>query len=357
LKGAVVAVTVGLAVLGAGAASLRALAEGPATAQHRDEDYLPRPTPAEVRVKQLKKQLNELTQELHRAEETARREKAVPPRNRPVAVIFGNVEITRDELAEHALSRLTSQQLSEYINRRILEHACKKEGIEVSAADVEAHVKATLAKANMTEQMLRDQALRQQKRTMQQWKDDVVRTELMLEKLSKRPPRVTEKDLRNEYVARYGEKVECDWVYLRATTREEAERILGRIRKGETTFEEEARRMRPQGNLPPLVVARHQDRYHGVQEEAFALRQGEISEVIDLARSGKGPRGSQPRFLILKCRRRIPADRDTKFEAVRDVLKCDLLQRQQNQNTTALFERLKSEAKARLLWVPPTPEE
>ena len=287
LKQAVVVLMMGLAFAGVGTVSYRAWGEEEPAAQRKGDEELPRrkATPAEVRVKEIKKQINELTQQLQQAEETAARERAVPPRKTPVAVIFGDVAITRDELADHLLSRMTTKQLDGYINRRILEHACKEAGIIVSAAEVDAHLRETLNKMNMTELTFRTQVLKQQHKTMQEWKEDVLRSQLLLNKLAKNQPTVTHKDLRNEFRARYGEKVECSYFVWQPEQRDAARHAATLVHEGKATFEELQRYV---GRGPHIVEIGRQgtNARETLEKTAFALKKGEVSSLVELPPSG-----------------------------------------------------------------------
>jgi RNA polymerase sigma factor (sigma-70 family) len=338
VKLAVVVLAAGLAVAGVGTASYRALAGSPAAADQGEQDQAPsKDTPAEARVKRLRKQLGELNVELRQAEEAAAREKTVPPRKKPVAVIFGNVPITRDELADHLLARLTAAELERYVNHRILEHACRKAGITVTMAEVEAHMKAELARSGMQEDAFRAH-LRKQHRTLQQWKEDVVRSRLMLDRLVGRPVPVSEQQLRDEYAAQYGEKVECQFLAWPPGRREQADRVARHPDQG------------PQRFTPERVttISRHGPKeLAAVAKAAFALAPGEVSPVLETSNC----------LILLKCKRRIKADSATRFEDVREGLKRDIEKRLANSKTVELFNHLKQAARVKLLWTPPVDSE
>jgi hypothetical protein len=328
---------VGLVVTGAGTASYRALAEEPKEA----ESPPAKPGPAEAKVKRLKKQLTELTQELRQAEEEVAKERAVPPPKKPVAIIFGDVPITRDELADYLLSRMTAKQLETYVNRRILEHACKKEGITVTMAEVDEYAKAGLKKTNLTEDVFRAQLLRGRNMTWRDWKEDVIRTQILLKKLTGGLT-VREKDLRDAYEARYGERVECNVLILPNVEKKMAEDVARRLRLGQMTFAQEAARFQPRRDVP-LVISRRSHSDKAMEKAAFALRQGEISPPIAMP----------PGFVILQCRRRFPANTNTRFEDVRESLKNEVQERLKRQDVANFFKKLQAEARAKLLWTPP----
>ena len=73
--------------------------------------------------------------------------KASPPPRGPVALIFGDQPVTRDELANYLL-RMTGKQFDEYLEGRVLESACKRNGIRVTEADLDDYIDAELKKAD-----------------------------------------------------------------------------------------------------------------------------------------------------------------------------------------------------------------
>src|SRR5438477_180938 len=72
-----------------------------------------------------------------------------------------------------------------------------------------------------------------------------------------------------------------------------------------------------------------------LEDHAFALREKEVSPVIDV------PNG----FVIIKCDRRLPADTSVAFEKVRADLLHDVTERKSQQKFPALFSELQAAAK------------
>jgi RNA polymerase sigma factor (sigma-70 family) len=354
VKSVLAALVLALAAVGAGTVSYQAWAAESGPGEPRRSESPPtNDSPAEAKVKRIRKQLDSLKAELARAEEDAARERAVPPQKKPVAVIFGDVPITRDELAEHLLSRLTGKQLEAFVNRRILEHACKEAGVSVTDEDVEACVKGELVRLNMTEQTFRTQILSQQKRTLREWKDDVVRTKLMLQKLQKRTQTaaVTDRELREAFEARYGEKVECDLMIFRTEECKNAERLARDIRAGRVLFGNAPNvHLFSRGGRGPFVVSRGMAE---LAKAAFALHPGEVSEAITLRSDKSVGQGAPPSIVIIKCRRRIPADKSVRFEDVIDSLRCDVLKSRKGRDEEAFFKDLQARARTKWLWTPP----
>jgi hypothetical protein len=254
------------------------------------------------------------------------------------------VTITRDELADHFLARLRPEQLESYLTRRIIEHACRKEGITLTSAEVDAALKGELEKSKLADKDFRAR-LRERHLTLRQWKEDVLRPQLLLKKLWRRRAKVKEKDLRNLFTARYGRRVECEFLAWPISQKDAAHAAGARLRRGEVSFDELAPGHRP-AQTRPLVIGRHGMGHAELEEAAFALRPGEVSRAIEVGNA----------VVILRCKHRIAADRETRFEDVREELTRALQGKLLRMDEKRFLEKVKAEARARLLWRPPADE-
>jgi RNA polymerase sigma factor (sigma-70 family) len=324
----------GLAVAGAGVVSYRALADEPGAAEER---------PA-ARVRHIKQQIADLQDELRRAEEAAAREK-LPDRSSPVAVIFGDVPITRADMGEHLLHRMRKEQLQAYVNRRILEHACRERGITVTEREIEAALAREMETLGGGRPTL-DRFLINTNKTLLEWKEDVIRPRLMMRKLCQDRVHVTERLLRRAFEAEYGEKVECQMV-LWPKEEDQPDRIyLLSLDRDDRAFELAAGNQRRKslavtnGRIPPF--GRHGFGNSQIEKAAFSLRPGEVSPPLDT------PEG----MVVLKCLRRLPADRTKEFEDVRADLERMLREHLLILQVPKVFEELQARARPRLLWEP-----
>jgi RNA polymerase sigma factor (sigma-70 family) len=327
----------GLAVAGAGALSYQGLAGEPVPDKGSE---------AAARVAQLKKQIAGLQEELRQTEQEAAREKAAgEQRSQPLAVIFGDVPITREQLADHLLARLSADRLQAFINQRIIEHACRQKGIVVTDAEVEAAWKDDLANVGGAEKDLHA-VLGKYQKSLTEWKEDVIRPRLLMTKVCRQGVRVTEQDLRNAFEANYGEKVECQLILWPREQKEKAAQDYEAIRKDEARFELAAGiQSNPtlaatSGRIKPF--GRHGAQDEELEKAAFRLREGEISPLLDT------PEG----IVVVKCLKRIPADTSRAFEDVREELKQEALGHFLEKEIPKAFEELKEKARPRVLWQP-----
>jgi RNA polymerase sigma factor (sigma-70 family) len=174
---AVAVVVAGALLLGAGgAASYRALAgeRGPAK---------PAADNPAARVARLKQAIRALEDELREAEQAAARERPPAPQD-PVARLFGDVTITREELGNYLIGRMTKQQLQAYVNRRILEHAARKAKVTVTPEELEKAVAAERSELGVDAPAFEELLRTRYNKGLAEWKEDVVWPRLILERLS-----------------------------------------------------------------------------------------------------------------------------------------------------------------------------
>lgn len=274
---------------------------------------------------------------------------------RAVAYIHGTEMITREDLGEYLIARQGAERLELLVNKRIIDRACRENGIEVSEAEIQAVFAEDLqGMGNLPPEMFVEKVLKQYHKTLYEWKEDVLRPKIALTKLCQKLDRihVTEQDLQMAFDAYYGEKVECRMImWPKAEKGRVLNDIYGKIRDSDKEFEEAARHQAsPQlaaqgGKLPP--IGRHTTGDENLEKAVFALHEGDVSEVIE---SGQW-------IVVLKCLRRIPADKTKKLADVRDTLHKEVLAKKTQVEIPKLFRELREQAKPQLFLQHSTHEE
>jgi hypothetical protein len=260
---------------------------------------------------------------------------------RSVAVIYGNIFISREEFGEYLISR-HSDALELLINKRIIEHACKEKGIEVTAAEITASLAEDLK--GMGGLRLDDfvtKVLKRYNKTLFEWKEDVIRPKLLMTKLCKDRVHVTEQDYKSAFTAYYGEKVEARIILF---PKEEKNKVIndiyGELRKSDANFERYAKRQASTtlaangGRIDPIGHNTTGD--EALEKMAFSLQPGEVSRVFDT------PQG----VLVMKCDRRIPADTSKKLDSERPKLEKEILEKKIRAEMPKVFQELREQAHA-----------
>ena len=263
---------------------------------------------------------------------------------RAVAYIYDTIQITREDLGEYLITRFGADAIGKLVNLRIVELAAKEKGIEVTQADVDAHVSAMIKSLNVTRDQFVDSVLKPRGTNLVAFKQDVVRPEMMLTKLCRERAVVTDEELRNAFEAYYGEKLEARMILWPKNERNVAMALYPKIRDSEEEFDRAAKQQAtPElaangGKMEPF--GRHTSGNEEMERSVFRLKPGEISSVIST------PEG----FVVLKCVKHIPPVADKKLDDVKDSLRADILKRKiEQQEIPKLCGELREKARPKIV--------
>jgi hypothetical protein len=263
----------------------------------------------------------------------------------PIAVIYGDTEITREELGEYLIRRATPERIQGFVNLRILEHAANQRGIKVSSEEVDAALEKTLKELNATLDEFRATVLTKCNKTLLEWREDVLRPRLLAFKLCKDRVRVTEEDLQHAFESAYGECVECRIIVWPKGEEKTAERQCTHLLEDPDLFDRLAKQQANPalaGKAGLIEIRRNATNCPGLEKNAFVLKEGEVRLLIDT------PEG----VAALKCVRRIPADAAKKLDDVREALEKEVRAKKIEQEIPVLMNELKEKARARVLMEP-----
>ena len=261
---------------------------------------------------------------------------------RVVAYIHHNQAISRQDLGEFLIDRHGADKLPLLINKKIVDMACQKHGIVVTAAEVEAAVGQELKDLAMNRATFLKTVLTRYKKNLYEFKEDIVRPRLQLTRLVQSNLTVSEEDLRKAFDSLYGEKVECRIILWPRGEEKKAQEEYGGLRDSETAFAERAKHQARSdlastgGKINPVC------RYSmdpEVEKEVFALQPGRVSTL----------RVTPDGTVMFKCDRRIPADTTVNFDAVREKLIKEILDRKVVLEMGKAFQLLKGQARPKLL--------
>ncbi len=268
-----------------------------------------------------------------------------------VAVIHGNVPITREEFGEYLIAR-HSDQLELLVNKRIIELACKQRGIEVTPAEIEAALAEDLKGLQVSlKDFVNQILLPRYHKTLYEWKEDVIRPKLALAKLCRDRVKVTDQDFQEAFEAYYGEKVECRLILFLKDQEKLVMEKYGELRSSDAAFDEMARKQ----STPSLAakggairpIAHKTTGNPELEKEAFSLRPGEVSRLIET------PQG----LALLKCVKRIPPDTTKSLDKERPALEKEIVEKKTQLEIPNLVKELKEQAKPKFFLQRPTTQE
>lgn len=265
---------------------------------------------------------------------------------RVVAYIYGTVPITRQELGEYLIARYGADRLELLVNKKIIETACARQGITVSAAEIDQALQEDCKSIGVDKAGFVKNVLKRYGKTLLEWKEDVLKPRLLMLKLCLPQVKVTEDDLRKEFESRYGMKVQCRFILYphNGSNLHAVEEVWKRAHeKGLESFEREARSQpnptlaSQAGRIQP--IARYAAGDDTIEKVAFSLKPGEQSQIIDTKQG----------YVILFCESQVPAVKGKTFEVERAALQREVVQKKAELMIPQLFKQMHAQADPKLL--------
>jgi len=263
--------------------------------------------------------------------------------SRVVAYVYDNTPITREELGEYLIARYGTERLDLLCNKKIIDNECRKAGIEVTAAEVENSLSEDLKGLNVDRKTFVDKVLKNYRKNLYEWKEDVIRPKLMLSKLVRSRVKVTDEDIKKAFDAYYGEKVECRIVMYEKGFERAVLSDYPRLRDSEEEFHKAAKNQKSAslaataGKIRP--IARNTTGNEELEKAAFALQPNEVSPVI----------GTPEGLIIVKCDKRIPADTTINLESVREKITAEVIEKKIQAEIPVAFSEMRKRANPKLI--------
>lgn len=261
-----------------------------------------------------------------------------------VAAVINGRKISVRELAEECIERHGLEVLDGMISRRLLEQACRKGNVTVTQQDMHDEIaRAAVSMGKLTADRQPDieawlkEVTEEQEMSLDMYQHDVVWPTAALKKLVGGTVEISEEDLQKGYEANFGPRVRCRAIVLSQQRR--AQEVWAKARDNPTveyfgdlaeqySVESGSRVMR--GEVPPI------QRHGGqplLEKEAFALKEGELSGVIQLG----------DKYVILLCEGWTEPVA-TEFNEVKDEIYQDLHEKKLRLAMADEFTRIEDSA-------------
>ena len=263
--------------------------------------------------------------------------------SRVVAYVYDNMPITREELGEYLIARYGTERLDLLCNKKIIDNECRKAGIEVTAAEVENSLSEDLKGLNVDRKIFVDKVLKNYRKNLYEWKEDVIRPKLMLSKLVRSRVKVTDEDIKKAFDAYYGEKVECRIVMYEKGYERAVLNDYPKLRDSEEEFHKAAKNQKSSslaataGKIRP--IARNTTGNDELEKAAFALQPNEVSPVI----------GTPEGLIVVKCDKRIPADTTVNLESVREKITAEIIEKKIAAEIPVAFAEMRKRANPKII--------
>jgi hypothetical protein len=270
-----------------------------------------------------------------------------------VAYLYGNVPITRQELGEYLIDRVGPDRIDFLVNRRIIELACRSNKIEITDAEIQAQLVEDLKGFQCSEKQFVNDVLRPRNKTLFEWKEDVIRPKLALQRLVQDRISVGEEDIQKGFEAKFGEKIECRIIVIPKEQDGKKYDIWTQVKSSPAEFDKVAMSQFLQplaaegGKIPPI---HHHFGDPNIEREAFKLAKGEISPLIGMP---------DKTTVILRCENRIPPDTTRRLDQERFALMREIGDMKLRDEIPKVFEQLRAQANPQIFlrreWPAPGP--
>lgn len=283
--------------------------------------------------------MRDRTEPLAAAENTSaeqnRSARPAPASDRAAAKV-GDLIITYEDLANECVQASGRKILDDMINRMIIQQACEKRQIQITAAEVDAEVLKISKQFNLPVESWYQMLESEQGLTPQQYQRDVIWPILALRKLAGEQTEITEDEIKRAFIRDYGPRVKARIIVLDNQRRAQA--VWEEANRGgadeferlaaQHSIEPTSRSLR--GAIPPIRRFVGNDE---LEKTAFKLKEGEISGIIQLASS---------RYAILLCEGQTEPVVNS-IDEVRDIIIANLVEEKAGDAVNQVFAKLKEE--------------
>ena len=256
-----------------------------------------------------------------------------------VAEVNGE-KITLDQLKAETLEAHGQDVLSRILNRALVLAECKRQGVSITRADVDAEIDRLAKSFRIDRQQYLDIVEKDSSMGYQEYAEEVVWPRLALQTLVADKIKSTDEELEAAYLKSYGPSVGLQMIVC--ATKEDANAARERVVAGED-FGNVAKEVSVDA-LTASRKGRMQPIFHGtladpkMEELLFSLEVGEISDVI-------GPYGPQDQYVVFHCENHydsiVPEEQKNE---IKDRLETQASAAKLKTAANELFEKLGREA-------------
>jgi parvulin-like peptidyl-prolyl isomerase len=254
--------------------------------------------------------------------------------------LVNGAEITADALGVECLARHGASVLEALVNRKIIEQACQAGGISIARQHVDAEIDALSKRFSVPRDKWLELIRNERGITAEQYANDILWPMLALRALARGAGEPTDAELREAFEKQYGPAVKARIIVAR--TRPEAESMRTRAIAAPDEFGGLARQhsvdvgsASANGWVQPIRLHSGEPAF---DRAAFALEQGEISEVVQVA----------DQFIVIKCEGRMPAA-EVSLEVAGPRLAEEIRERKSREAANGIFLSLQEKSRIEIV--------
>jgi foldase protein PrsA len=260
---------------------------------------------------------------------------------RPALARVNGELIGYDSVADECMQRYGQEVLESFINRTVIDQACRKQGIAITQAEVNEEIVKIAKKFDIDPQNWLRIIQSERHLSALQYKEDIIWPMLALKRLAGSEVKITEEEMQRVFVREYGERVKARMIMCDKLQR--AQDAWNLVMKDPASFGKVARERSIEptskaldGQIQPIRRFAGND---NLEKEAFKLEEGHISGIIDVSTP------EARRYVILLCEGHTTPIVKSKNEPMIREQVHKVLEDEKTQLAVAkVFERLKKDA-------------
>jgi foldase protein PrsA len=258
----------------------------------------------------------------------------------PLARVNGEL-IAYDTVAAECMQRYGGEVLESFINRTIIHQACARQGIEIREDEVREEIVKIAKKFDIDPQNWLRVIQTERHMSPLQYEQDVIWPMLALKRLAGQDVQVNEEELQKIFVRDYGERVKARMILCDKLHR--SQEAWNMVKNDPQNFGKIAREKSIDptsksldGQIQPIRRFAGND---NLEREAFKLKDGEISGIIDVSTP------EAPRYVIVLCEgRTVPIVKTLDDPGIRKEVVNQLTEEKTQVAVAKVFEKLKKDA-------------
>ncbi len=261
---------------------------------------------------------------------------ALAPRKNPIAASVNNEPITREDLANECLLHYGSEVLESMVNRTLILVSCQRRNITITQQDVDAEIDRMARKFQVGKDQWVKLLEKERGITPDRYAKDIIWPTLALRELAKDQLQITRKELDDAYQSEFGPGVKVRLIAM--DDLEKARSVRAQAMQRPEDFGALAKNHSQDANSASAYGLIQPIRRHlgdpKLEEAAFALKKGEISEIVNVGNL----------FVFIKCEEHLPPPKGIDRAKVEPHLYDALRERKLRTAANDVFKQLQNEA-------------
>ena len=256
--------------------------------------------------------------------------------------------ITREDLAQQCLAHCGKEILEQMIHKQLIKAECHKRNITIARKDIDTEIEHMAARFSIPVDQWFKLLKQERGITPDQYTDDIIWPMLALRRLAGDKLQVSKEELVREYDIQYGQAVKARLIACKEEGKAKKLREMAVAKPEEfgnlaKDYSEDTASAAAKGLIQPI---RMHGSYEGVEQAAFNMADGEISQVL--------PAGGQ--YVIIKRESLIPAQ-DIKLDKVAGKLEEVIREGKMRKVANGVFQQLKDNSKLEIAWGDPVKQQ